>query len=219
MAYEPSSELRARVLAATQGRPAPTRSAVARRRALWLGASALPLLVMALRSRPWAAAWPVPKIVAVVVVVLFSLAGASLLGRAGPAVLRHSRKGLWAFALALPLAFGASVVLSFRAEPGGAPWLHHGHVPCLVLSVLLALLPLGAAVRLARGGDPVHPGALGGVFGAVAGAWAGTAMAILCPRVDLPHLLLAHGLPLLALVLLGVLLGRRWLGLRAAASP
>lgn len=65
----------------------------------------------------------------------------------------------------------------------------------------------------------MHPGALGGVFGAVAGAWAGAAMAILCPRVDLPHLLLAHGLPLLALVLLGALLGRRWLGLRAAASP
>lgn len=217
MAYQPSPELRARILSAARERPTSTRVEVNKKRLLWLTLSALPLVAMVLRSRPWAALWPLPKVIAVLVMASFSVLGASLLGRSGPAALRP-REGLLAFSLASPIVFALGVVLSFGADSGGAPWIDHAHSHCFTLAVGLSLLPLLVAVRLARGGDPVHPTSLGGVFGAIAGAWAGMAMAILCPRIDLPHLLVGHGLPLLLLALVGAVLGRWWLGLRAEAT-
>jgi hypothetical protein len=214
MDYQPSPETRARILAMTQGRIAPTRIEHARRRLRWLALSSLPLGLVALASRPWRSEWPLPRQLALGVVLAGSVAGLSLLGRSGPAVMGRSRGGLLGFALSVPLSFALAMVLVFGASAGASAWFDPTHRHCLLMSLVLSLFPLGASVSLARGADPVHPVSLGVAYGAISGAWAGTAMVLLCPRVDLPHLLVAHGVPLLALAGLGGFIGARWLALR-----
>lgn len=216
MSYTPPPELRGRVLSATRGRPSATRGESEQKRRLWLLLAAAPLVVMALRSRPWAAEWPATKAAALGATALVGAAGAWWLGRGGPAAQGRPGGFFWAAALGAPLVFAGALLGA--SGPAVGAWFLQIDAVCFALGLGLAAPPLAAGLALARGGDPVHPAALGAWFGAVAGSWAGVAMAILCPHSDLSHLLLAHGGPLLLLPLLGAPLGARWLALRPASS-
>jgi hypothetical protein len=80
---------------------------------------------------------------------------------------------------------------------------------------VLGVWPLVALILARRGSDPVHPGATGAAIGAAVGCATGVLLDLWCPIADPSHVFFGHILPLLALSLAGVLLGRWLLDLRA----
>ena len=86
---------------------------------------------------------------------------------------------------------------------------------CLGWSCLMALWPLLSIAAARRGSAPSHPHLGGAAIGTAVGAAIWVLVDLWCPVAYLPHLLLGHLLPLALTILLGTLLGGRYLALRA----
>lgn len=214
----PPPDLRARVLAAAASEPVPARSAGLPRQAaiVALGFAASIGLLLAIggpgaRSRSsayylmLAALW-----LGVTGLALWAgvARGRSMLGR--PPWARA------AVATSTPLALLATAALAGGAvPPGGEVAGVHEHVVCAAFTVLFALGPLAALAALRRRGDPVAPRLSGAAMGAAAGAWGAVSIELRCEHAQLDHVVLGHVLPVVALVLLGIILGDRVLALRA----
>jgi hypothetical protein len=82
---------------------------------------------------------------------------------------------------------------------------------CLMLTLLIAALPLGGVLWLRRGVEPRRPYALGAASGATCGAWATVVIDAWCPLTNAAHLLMGHVAPLVLLIVIGALLGARHL--------
>jgi hypothetical protein len=89
-----------------------------------------------------------------------------------------------------------------------AAWPERAGFRCLGLSIAMAFPLLLALLIFRRRSDPVHPGLVGGALGVTAGVFAGTLVDLWCPVAFVPHLLLGHILPLVAVASAGVLAGR-----------
>ena len=135
-------------------------------------------------------------------------------------MLGRPRPWLRAMAWLVPAAWVATFALVNLVWPERAvAWSlgnlePHFHIPCVENTLLLAVAPF-AAVFVARWrSDPVAPATTGAALGTVAGAWAVVAITLVCPRVDLLHVMVAHLLPAACLVVMGTALGTWALGLR-----
>jgi hypothetical protein len=91
-------------------------------------------------------------------------------------------------------------------------------LPCLAMTLIAALYPLVALSLLRRSTDPLHPIAGGAALGAASGAAAGVMVDLWCPVTEVTHVLSAHVLPVLALSVVGALLGDHVLAMRASAA-
>ena len=78
----------------------------------------------------------------------------------------------------------------------------------------MGAFPLAAFLISRRHSDPSHPRAMASALAVAAGACAWVLIDLWCPVAYLPHLLLGHVLPMVALAVIGALLGRRIVGLR-----
>lgn len=205
--------LKARLLRELAVRPSPTRAEGRHRLALLLVASTSLAFVVfwALDGpaedwkRPTSLTWLIGGGWALVACGLTVLA---LVRRAGAPFGRRPAVAL-ALALATPLLVFA--------------WVHafHGRYVepyerfgwrCLAYTFALSALPLGGLLVLLRGREPRGPGSLGAALGAVCGAWASAFVDLWCPLTNASHVVVGHALPVAILVLLGGLLGQRWLG-------
>jgi hypothetical protein len=88
---------------------------------------------------------------------------------------------------------------------------------CMAYTFAMAALPLGSFMVLRRGFQPRGAWQLGAALGAITGAWAGVLVELWCPLVNLPHAMVGHVLPLIALIAAGALWGRRALDITANA--
>jgi hypothetical protein len=88
---------------------------------------------------------------------------------------------------------------------------------CLGYTLVMAVTPLAAFLRLRRGVEPRRPSALGAGAGAACGAWAGVVVDLWCPLTAPAHVAVGHVLPLALLVAVGAVVGGRTLGVRARA--
>jgi hypothetical protein len=85
---------------------------------------------------------------------------------------------------------------------------------CVGLSLLLGGWPLAALILARRRSDPLHPALTGAAFGVAVGACTWVMVDLWCPVAYVPHLLLGHLAPLLALAATGALLGRPFIAVR-----
>jgi len=86
---------------------------------------------------------------------------------------------------------------------------------CMAYTFAMAVLPLGSFMVLRRWFEARGAWQLGAALGAITGAWAGVLVELWCPLVNLPHAMVGHVLPLVALIVFGALWGRRALDLTA----
>ena len=104
-------------------------------------------------------------------------------------------------------------------------WLHlfHGAYPeppfkigyrCLVYTLLMSALPLGAFLALRRAVEPRYPAALGAAAGAACASWGGALIDLWCPLTDPLHVLVGHVAPLAGAIAVGAVVGRFTLGVR-----
>jgi hypothetical protein len=105
------------------------------------------------------------------------------------------------------LAFAASGRVPFGDFSHGA---HAAHaVRCGFISLLIGALVSGGVMLCFRRTDPLTPGVSGAIVGLAGGLTSAVAVGIACPSSEAWHLWAAHGMVLVALVLLGWGVGRR----------
>lgn len=214
----PSPELRAKILAAAQHEPAPTRSARRRRDALaaTVGIAAMAALFFAFGGvKPGGR----PAAMIVFAVGLAALAALALRTVLGARMLGPSRRTLAAMTVLAPVACVAIavVVATAWAMPDHALPMR-SHVACTFMTIVHGALALGVMIATRRGSDPVHPALTGAALGVIAGAWAASLAWLRCPHVELGHGLVAHVAPIALAAALGAVVGRRALAIQRSRS-
>jgi hypothetical protein len=227
-----SAALKARVLAAAQDEPSPTRAAVKRRNILismlaaasGVGAFVIFALLtsdgeLVRQGGEVATHRHLERSVSLVVttaggaVVIAAIALWFALRR-GRSMLGRPRRWLVGGIALIPLAlFAWKVSCSLAFGDAMADWPDRPGLKCLSLSLLVAAGPL-LAFLAARRSAPVHPALNGAAIGVASGACAWVALDLWCPVAFVPHLVLGHVLPLCILAGLGALLGQGLLSLR-----
>lgn len=210
-ATPPPADLRARVLAAANAEPVSSRAAGARRRAIALVAGfAAPVAISLYLGWPRSGGRPFAYVaslsIAWLAVGLVATwggvsRGRSMLGR--PAALRLVVAALTPVALlvtALVAALAWPQTVADDATVGT-------HLICVGFALLCALGPLVAFAVVRRGSDPVAPRLTGAAIGAASGAWGALAIELHCGHASPAHIVLGHLLPVVALTLVGILVG------------
>lgn len=112
----------------------------------------------------------------------------------------------WAVVFGLPLLFTVSA--GWAAMDGTPlPFTWSTAFPCVMWSGIAGLGPILAAVFLFRRSFVSAPLWRGSAIGAAIGLSAGLTIHAVCPYTDAAHVLVTHGLPILAGTLLGAALG------------
>jgi hypothetical protein len=209
-APSPSADLRARVLAAANAEPVPTRSVgLARRVAVVAVGMALSALILAYIGGPKPDGRPVGYFLVMAALwagVVFASTwagvarGRSMLGR--PTSVRVVVAALTPAALVLTALAAGLLWPATIAEPSTMG----DHVFCIELGSLMAIGPLVAFALLRRGSDPVAPRLTGAALGAVAGAWGGFFIELRCGHASVEHVVLGHVVPVAVMTLLGALI-------------
>jgi hypothetical protein len=215
-----SPQLKQQILTAARHEPAPVRRQVVLQ-TLVIAAAAVAIPLVAFFAVGGARFGQRPlSLVLATTLGAFAIAAFTLvlaLGR-GPRMLGRARGVLVLAGIIAPLAFLAwKAGLSAEFELAAASPTRPGY-RCLVLTLSFALAPLSALLFLRRGSDPTHPRSLGMALGIAAGTSAAALVDLWCPVGHLRHLVLGHVLPVLALGVLGVWLGQRWLSVRSNQS-
>ncbi len=215
----PSTELKTRVLESARREAAPTRLEARKWRIVALGASMLIGAILGIAMiQTWGSFFRGSRPLAFIVGTALGWVGlagvASWIALGGRSMLGRPRMWLLGLAVAAPLlllgwmslwnAFFPTTLEPCPTRPGRM---------CADVTISFALVPLVAVLLLRRNSDPVHPGATGAVLGLAAGTWAGIVIDLSCGCADPVHVARGHILPVIGLMLLGTLLGRRILGL------
>jgi hypothetical protein len=214
----PSSALKARILAAAQSEPSPTRSAT-RKRIAWMAAvaAALDLALFFLLGGTHRGARPL-------VFLVITLSGSGLIALAatwaafgrGRTMLGRPRSWLLGIALATPIALFAWTLLgnvifseTLAATPGRIG------LRCLALSLGFSIWPLALIGAARRERHPTGSAAVGAARGVALGAIAWVLVGLWCPLADPAHVAVGHFLPVLILAAFGAWLGTRLYRLRS----
>lgn len=126
---------------------------------------------------------------------------------------RHSLRGALRAALvaAPPLAYVGVVWLSGATCQGAPPEGPFSTSSCMLVGSLIAALPFVGLFGLWRRTDPFSPGLTGALIGSWSGLVGASGLSLLCPSLELSHLLPGHGGAIVGGALLGVWAGRRLL--------
>jgi hypothetical protein len=210
-------DLKARILEAAQATPSPTRATT--RVHSWLVLPSSIIVAGSLffafdgvhhgQGRP---AWfYLASAVAWAAVAALSAWG--VLGRTASATGR-TRAMLLAIAIGTPAVLFATMFAFTTFDPS-VTLLHPERLglKCLGLTVAAAAFPLVALLLLRRESDAVHPASTGAALGAACGASAGVMVEMWCPVSEVRHVAIGHILPIIALSVIGAVLGTRLLAL------
>jgi hypothetical protein len=123
---------------------------------------------------------------------------------------------LLTIAFATPaLLVAVSLALSRLSPELAAAGPPRAPLPCFALGFVAGLYPLVGTCLSKRASDPLHPMASGAALGAASGAASGVLVDLWCPLSDAAHVLPGHVLPVVALAMLGAVLGHHVLAMRA----
>jgi hypothetical protein len=217
----PSTELKARVLAATGREPSPNRQTVLRRAmGAWLVAFVSTLAVFLVVGGVRAVERPLEFVLGTAAGWAgIALAATWTCARRG-SMLGRSLVVLLLSAVTTPVALGTWHFVAVRSlgyKLGPASPISCA-LACLGVSIALAAGPFAVSLLRRRATDPTHPRAAAASVGVVAGAWTGVLMDLHCERADLLHVAIGHVAPALFLGLVGVLLGDWLLGVHAETN-
>jgi hypothetical protein len=157
-------------------------------------------------------------------VVRFALIGALGWGLVHAAVLsvtlarppgrRGSRALRIGFAVGLPLLFFGYLALAATSRLTIGQFLHEGlgrAGECSFYSLLFGAIAAGGTLLLWRRTDPLTPGLSGALAGLLGGLASAVGIGVACPTHEGWHLWLVHGMTVVLFVLVGWVVGRRWL--------
>jgi hypothetical protein len=211
------ARLRAHVIEQSRHVPSPTRmEVVARRRVATSAVLFVSLSIFAGAGGIRPGPRPTELLVetafgSAVVAVTAAIAGV----RRGRSVLGRPRSRLLAVALLTPLLLLSwRIGMSARYPGMMVAWPERPGLRCLVMSVVLAQIPLIGLLWMRRDSDPVHPRSTAAALGTAAGAFGWVLVDLWCPVSHVPHLLIGHLLPLLLTIAASVLLGNHIVMLR-----
>ncbi len=215
-----SPELKARILAAVQSSPSPTRRTTLGSTRLLLPAATIlaGCLYFAFDGVRHGEGRP-PAVLSATVTIWIAAALVSLWSVVGSARSPIGRPRAWLLAVALGmpvlvLMFMVAVsAASSAGDTGPVVAIHRAGLRCLGMTLAAGVLPVLAFLFIRRGSDPLHPAAHGAAIGASFGAYAGIMVCFWCPDLSPVHAALGHVAPLLILALLGAVLGARVLDL------
>lgn len=127
-----------------------------------------------------------------------------------------SRRLRLALAFVVPAAFFVYLTLTRTATEPLGEFLSHGDETRHALHCGAFSFVIGAAAALGiaalwRRTDPFTPRLSGALAGLLGGLAAAIPIGLVCPGTDGWHLWSAHGISLVLVILMGTLLGRRWL--------
>ena len=136
-----------------------------------------------------------------------------LAGLARPPGRRGSRELRWALALGLPLVFFVYLALSAHSTlPLSRFLLEDTHAPtCGLFTLMFGAAAAGGTLLVWRRTDPLTPGLSVALAGLCGGLAAAAGIGVACPSHEAWHLWLAHGSTVLAFVVVGWAVGRKWL--------
>lgn len=183
-------------------------------------------IVDALALRPdWPQSprWLAPTVIAFCLAVFgCGLALVFKRGRAGEGSSRRLRIAFLAAALIVYLAFTLARILTLEGPAPGRflqVWLQRHfvpllgawvrHAPCPLLEIAVAFALLWAILRGARRTASAEPALTAAVCGASAALAASFVVFTFCSSHSVEHIALAHGAPVMPIVSLAVLFGRR----------
>ncbi|MBK7586283.1 MAG: DUF1109 family protein [Myxococcales bacterium] len=218
-------DIRSHVLATSQATPSLTRHALGRRRQLVLAtALGATLAVGLMRGVPEPSNLrPMMFLgVAVGAALLVAVAVSLWMFVPAPSALGRPSSSRRAVAVCVPILLAAGMLAANLLAPEtlrSPPAPIGAAVACLIVFTVLGMMLLGGLVWLERDSDPTSPRATGASLAALAGAWTAFAMAVQCPAVDPVHVLGTHVLPSALLIGAGVLLGGRFVAMRAPHRP
>jgi hypothetical protein len=213
--------VRARVLAQARRAPALSRSVGARRRVAVLAAGFAVSAVVGVRLGVHTGVRPLAYIAALsgawlVVAAAVTWAGVSR----GRSMLGRTEGWKAAAVSATPFALLALWWVMALVWPqtleNESGWFEVAQ--CLVGTGLLGAGPLVAFLYLRRATEPVNPWLGGAALGAAAGAWAASALIVICRHASPSHMILGHVAPVVVLAGIGALLGGPALAVRARRS-
>jgi len=215
------ARLRARIIEQSAREPSATRAQFSLEQRVILSLVVLaPLLVFLTSGGIRVGPRPERLVIATVAgSAIFAVGAAGVGGGRGRSMLGRPRALLLTQVLLTPvLLFGWRALLSAGYPNMTLEWVERPGLRCFSLSIVLACVPLLGLLWLRRGSDPLHPRLTAAACGAAAGAGAWVLVDLWCPVGYVPHLLLGHVLPLLALITLSALIGSRVIALNSGAS-
>lgn len=215
MSATPSSDLRARLRASVAKHPAPTRSE-GRRRSVLLHAAAIVAMLAVFEGAgglSHSAGRPIALTLGIAGVVSLIAAATTVFTqpRSGSMLARPARTYLALGVLAPALVFVGMIAWNGLYQE---PFQRIGF-RCMALTVSMGGFLAAATFYLRRGRGLQHVGAQGAAIGVMAGVWATVLVDLWCPLTNAPHVLVGHVIPVAFLGLVGALVGRRVLPLRA----
>ncbi|HEY0463740.1 MAG TPA: NrsF family protein [Polyangiaceae bacterium] len=206
------AQLRAQVIELSTREPSPTRSQLALQQRVVLSIAMLvPLLVFIAWGGMRVGPRPDRLVLQTALGSALLVFGLAIIGIGrGRSMLGRPRSWLLTQVLLTPVLLFGWRVLSSACYPNMMiQWADRPGLRCFTLSVILAFAPLLGLLWLRRGSDPLHPRLTAAAVGAAVGAGAWVLVDLWCPVGYVPHVLLGHVLPLLILIALSALLGRR----------
>lgn len=212
----PPAQLKQRVLSDVAKRPSPTRQALVRQAALLTAASCLAAgTIFVLAGGVRATGRPISLILGTTVgtALVAGVVSWTALSRGG-STLGRARQALLPIAIGSPLAILAwKLFWSGQYAEALDQWHTRPGFRCLALGLSMGIGPVIAFVIARRNSDPVRPGLTGFAAGVAIGCTTALLTDLWCPVAYLPHLILGHLLPIVALGALGAWLGRRVIAL------
>ena len=137
------------------------------------------------------------------------------IGLARPPGKRISARARLTLAIGVPVLFLAYLAFAAQHRLPVGEFVAHGHAGyafgCGLHALLFSAIAAGGTLFVWRGTDPLTPGLSGALAGLVGGLGGAVAIGIACPNGETWHLWLGHGGTVVALMLAGALVGRRWL--------
>lgn len=136
------------------------------------------------------------------------------LGLARPPGRRGSRALRLGVAVALPILFFAYLAVAASNTLPFGQFLHEGvgHTSsCGLFSLLFGAVAAVGTLLVWRRTDPLTPGLSGALAGLCGGLASAVGIGVACPSHEGWHLWLAHGTTLVVFVLVGWVVGRKWL--------
>lgn len=135
--------------------------------------------------------------------------------RKGASFSGRSVAWLVAIAVGTPLLLQAASVGFAWLQPELAT-LHAERVglKCFALTMAAATCPLVGLSFVRRSSDPMHPIAGGAALGVASGACAGLMVILWCPVAAPMHVAIGHVLPIVALAMIGSVLGQHVIAIR-----
>jgi hypothetical protein len=150
-----------------------------------------------------AAGWALVQVVVLVV------------GLAQPPGKRISSRARLLLAIALPVLFLGYLAFAAQNRLPVGEFMSHGNagyaVGCGLHALLFSAIAAGGTLFVWRGTDPLTPGLSGALAGLVGGLGGAVAIGVVCPSGETWHLWIGHGVAVIALMLVGWFVGRRWL--------